>query len=266
MQEAAQQHDSELRMLDEREKKLLARNYAFLSDVAGYTSPMYGWAGGYLAQKAKQVERILEQMDRLYMTTYTRHGHLNSEHFFAQRRALFSQLDQAVNGMVRREIFGGLGAGASIKRQLGISTKATVHQWKASGRVSSVDGMKGNYQALLSASKAFSRLGYVAIGLDVIGGVANVAEVCAAGPDTDPCSKAKFAETGRVVGSIGGGMLGGSAAVYGTCNLLFALETAGTSLLWCAVVAGAAGSYAGSRYGGDLGQATGQVIYKVGAK
>lgn len=96
--------------------------------------------------------------------------------------------------------------------------------------------------------------------------MANIAEACTSSPDSQRCNKTKFAETGRVAGSVGGGMLGGSAAAYATCNLLFGLETAGTSLLWCAVVAGAAGSYAGSTYGGDLGEATGQVIYEVNAR
>ncbi len=266
MQEAVRVHESELRAMSEQEKKVLAKNYAFLSDVASYTSPMYGWANGYFSQKTKLVENLLDQMDRLYQSSYRTHGHLNSNHFFAQRRALFTQLDQAVNGMVRRELFGSSAAATGVKRQLGLSSKSVLHQWKASGQVTPVDQLRKNYQALVRTSKTFSRLGYVAIGVEVFGGVANIAEVCTSNPDSARCSKIKFTETGKVAGSIGGGMLTGSAAAYATCNLLFGLETAGTSLLWCAVVVGAAASYGGSKYGGDLGEATGQVIYEVSAQ
>lgn len=263
MQEAVRIHESELRAMSEREKQVLARNYAFLSDVANYTSPMYGWANGYFSQKTRLVENLLDQMDRLYQSSYRTHGHLNSAHYFAQRRALYTQLDQAVNGMVRRELFGRSAGTQGIKKQLGISSKAVTHQWKASGQITSVGKLRENYQALIRTSKTFSRLGYVAIGVDVLGGIANIAEVCTSMPDSASCSKVKFTETGKVAGSIGGGMLAGSATAYATCNVLFGLETAGTSLLWCAVVAGAVGSYGGSKYGGDLGQATGQTIYEV---
>jgi len=266
MQEAVRIHEAELRALNEREKRILARNYAFLSDVASYTSPMYGWADGYFKQKTKLVERLLDQMDRLYQSSYKAHGHLKSEHFFAQRRALYAQLDQAVNGMVRREIFGAQSGASNIKNQLGISSKAITHQWKGDGRPGSIGELQKNYQAIARASKAFSRLGYIAIGVEVMGGMANIAEVCTSSPGSESCTRTKFTETGRVTGSVGGGMLGGTAAAYATCNLLFGLETAGTSLLWCAVVAGAAGSYAGSSYGGDLGEATGQVLYKVNTR
>lgn len=266
MQETVRIHESELLALTEREKRILAKNYAFLSDVAGYSSPMYGWANGYFAQKTKLVERILDQMDRLYQSSYRTHGHLKSDYFFAQRRALFSQLDQAVNGMVRRELFGSSAKVSKIKRQLGISSKAVAHQWNMNGQISSVGQLQKNYQTLIKVSKTFSRLGYVAIGVEVMGGVANIAEVCTSLPGSADCAKTKFTETGKVTGSIGGGMLGGSAAAYGTCNLLFGLESAGTSLLWCAVVAGAVGAYGGSKYGGKLGETTGRVIYEVNAR
>jgi len=266
MQEAARVHDLELQALTDREKRMLARNYAFLSDAVSYTSTMYGWTNGYFKQKTELVKRILEQLDRLYVTSYQRHGHLRSDNFFAQRRALFSQLDQVVNGMVRKELFGASSSSAGIKRQFGLSSKATVHQWSSSGNAKSVSDLSGRYERLSSASKAFSRLGYVAIGLEVTGGVANIARACAEKPGSDSCTKMKYTETGRVVGSVSGGMLGGTAAAYGTCNLLFGLETAGTSLLWCAVVAGAAGSYGGSKLGGEFMESTGEVLYEARVK
>lgn len=128
MQEAVRVHESELKALNERERRILAKNYAFLNDVASYTSPMYGWADGYFKQKTRLVENLLQQMDRLHQSSFRAHGHLKSDQFFAQRRALYAQLDQAVNGMVRRELFGSPASASAIKRQLGLSSKSIAHQ------------------------------------------------------------------------------------------------------------------------------------------
>lgn len=72
-----------------------------------------------------------------------------------------------------------------------------------------------------------------------------------------------YAETGRVIASIGGGVLGSSATVYGVCNLLFGFESAGTSLLWRTIVAGDAGAYGGSKVVGDFMESSGEVLYEV---
>ncbi|WP_153039233.1 hypothetical protein [Microbulbifer sp. Q7] len=262
MQEAVRVHESELRAMSEQEKKVLAKNYAFLSDVASYTSPMYGWANGYFSQKTKLVENLLDQMDRLYQSSYRTHGHLNSNHFFAQRRALFTQLDQAVNGMVRRELFGSSAAAVGVKRQLGISSKATVHQWKSQVEPGRIPELSGRYVQLRAAAKNFARLGYIAIGLEVVGGYANIQRVCTQASGSVLCAKTKYTESLKVGGSVVGGVAGGGLAAYGTCNLLFGLETAGTSLLWCGLLVGAAGSYVGSKSLGKGGEVLGEFVYE----
>ena len=73
----------------------------------------------------------------------------------------------------------------------------------------------------------------------------------------------KYTEGGRLVGSIGGGALGGFSGVYITCNMIFGLETAGTSLLWCGLVAGAAGAYTGANMFSKGGEKTGVLVYEV---
>ncbi|MBB5212109.1 hypothetical protein [Microbulbifer hydrolyticus] len=261
MQEAVRIHEAELRALNEREKRALARNYAFLSYVASYMSPMYGWVNGYFSQKTKMVEKLLDQMDRLYQSSYKTHGHLNSHHFFAQRRALFAQLDQAVNGMVRRELFGSSASALGIKRQLGISSKATLHQWKNQVVPSGIPELSGRYAQLRNAAKNFARLGYVAIGLEVLGGYVNIQKVCTQGSNSERCVKTRYSESFKAGGSVVGGVAGGGLAAYGTCNLLFGLETAGTSLLWCGLVVGAAGSYVGSKSLGKGGEVLGEFAY-----
>ncbi|MCP4489348.1 MAG: hypothetical protein GY820_18865 [Gammaproteobacteria bacterium] len=44
--------------------------------------------------------------------------------------------------------------------------------------------------------------------------------------------------------------------------MLFGLETVGTSLLWCGIVAGAAGGYFGGRHGGQVMGYIGENIYE----
>ena len=55
----------------------------------------------------------------------------------------------------------------------------------------------------------------------------------------------------------------GRFAAYGLCNLAFGIQSAGTSLLWCGIIAGAAGGYFGGQYFGDKGKGVGKVIYEL---
>lgn len=265
MQAAARTIDAELAVMTEQERKALARNYALLSNVATYASPMYGWANNYFAQRADQVKRVLEQIDNLYVSTYRDHGHLRTDHFFSQRKTLLFQLDQAMNGMLKRELFGVPDSSLSLKFQLGISSKSTVHQWKMQGYTDGIKGFETNYHNLKRTAKIFTRLGYVAIGLDVVGGVANVQKACAFEPKSTHCMRARFVEPGKVTGGILGGWAGGFVG-YSACNLLFGVESLGSSLLWCGIVAGGAGGYGGAKIGSGLGERVSSEIYEVYAQ
>lgn len=262
MQAVARQVDVELAAMAENERKALARNYALLSNVATYTSPMYGWVNNYFARRADHVKRILEQIDHLHGASYQAHGKLPTDHFFSQRKLLFFQLDQAMNGLLKRELFGNPESAGSLKRQLGISSKATVHQWKVQGYVDGIKGFENNYQNLKRTAKVFNRFGYVAIGLDIIGGAANIRKACAFEPESDRCMRARFVEPGKVSGSILGGMVGGFVG-YSACNLLFGVETLGSSILWCGIALGGVGGYSGSKIGGDAGEWSASKIYEV---
>ena len=262
MQAAARSIDAELSAMAEQERKVLARNYALLSNVATYSSPMYGWANNYFAQRAGQVKRLLEQIDSLYISTYRNHGHLGTENFFSQRKLLLFQLDQAMNGMLKRELLGISESSVSLKSQLGISSKSTIHQWKTQGYTDGIKGFESNYQNLKRTAKIFSRLGYVAIGLDVVGGVANVQKACAFEPDSAHCLKARFVEPGKVAGGILGGWAGGFVG-YSACNLIFGVETLGSSLLWCGIMVGGVGGYGGAKIGSGIGESVSSQVYEV---
>ncbi|MGI9282091.1 MAG: hypothetical protein ACR2PX_21015 [Endozoicomonas sp.] len=99
--------------------------------------------------------------------------------------------------------------------------------------------------------------------LDVAGGVSNIHKACSTNSNEEMCSRAKIVEPMKVSGSIAGGMLGGTAASYVTCSLVFGLPSGGSSFLWCAVAAGAAGGYAGSKVGGKATENFGNFVYEV---
>jgi len=52
-------------------------------------------------------------------------------------------------------------------------------------------------------------------------------------------------------------------AGYLTCTVVFSLPTGGTSAVWCAIVAGAAGGYVGGNVLGNRGQIIGEGIYET---
>lgn len=261
MMEAAAKVDEELAGASEKERRTLARHYAFLSDAANYSGTLYGWTNVYFDQKKKHVERILKNIEQLYVETYNRTGSLNSNGFFTKRRALFLQLDQTVNGMMEQKMFGQDVSASRLRAELGLSSKAAVHQWKKQGGAASVPEFATNYHRLAQTAKTFSRLGYVAIALDVGSSATKIHAACTAKPGSAECSKTKFAETGRAVGSVGGGAVAGSVAAWGLCSLVFGLPSGGTSFLWCSIVAGASGGYAGAQVGGKKGEQLGTVIY-----
>lgn len=262
MMEAAAKVDEELAGASEKERRTLARHYAFLSDAANYSGTLYGWTNVYFDQKKKHVERILKNIEQLYVETYNRTGSLNSNGFFTKRRALFLQLDQTVNGMMEKKMFGQDVSASRLRAELGLSSKAAVHQWKKQGGAASVPEFATNYHRLAQTAKTFSRLGYVAIALDVGSSATKIHAACTAKPGSAECSKTKYAETGRALGSVGGGAAAGALASWGVCTLVFGLPSAGSSFLWCAIAVGGAGGYAGSQVLGKAGGAVGETIYE----
>lgn len=110
-------------------------------------------------------------------------------------------------------------------------------------------------------SRNLKRVGYVGIALTGFDAVANIQKACTVS-DTATCSKAKFTQTGKAAGSIGGGVFGGAAATWATCSIVFGLPTGGTSFFWCSIVAGAGGGYVGGKYGGKYVGEYGEELYK----
>ncbi|MBL1261927.1 MAG: hypothetical protein COB33_015570 [Thiotrichaceae bacterium] len=186
------------------------------------------------------------------LTSYTRYG----KHVIA----VTSIQDKLILGNAR---MGFTVNQTNIKNSLGLSTKSMLHQWKQQpGRVVSIPGFERNYKNVARLSRTLRGAGVVGIALDVGQSGLKIHEACTVGADQS-CGKASESEGGRLVGSVGGGVGGGVLGPYVACSLVFGIQTAGTSLLWCGIVAGVAGGYFGGKYGGVGGEMAGDTLYEA---
>lgn len=263
MMEAAKLVDQRLAELTANDKRILAENYQLLNSISSIGGTGYGTMLTYFSHHVKNIEEILKQIEQLYVKTYNSTSHLKSSQFHQQRKLLFMRLDMTMKTFVGEARAGFTYNYANIKSDLGLSTRSIVHQWKSQpGNVTSIEGFSKNYDKVAKLSKTLRGAGYVGIALDVGRSGVKIHEACTIGTDTQ-CAKTSFKEGGRLTGSVVGGGTGGFLTSYLTCNFLFGIETAGTSLLWCGIVAGAAGGYAGGKYAGSAGEWTGETLYEV---
>jgi len=263
MMDAAALVDQRIAELTAEDKRILAENYQLLNNITSVGGAGYGATLTYFSHHVKNIEGILKQIEQLYVKTYNSTSHLKSSHFHLQRKQLFMRLDMTMKSFVGEARAGFNYNYAGIKNGLGLSTKSIVHQWKNQpGNVTNIEGFSKNYDKVAKLSKTLKGAGYAGIALDVGQSGVKIHEACTIGTNKE-CTKSKFKEGGRITGSVGGGIAGGALASYVTCNLLFGLETAGTSLLWCGIVAGVAGGYAGGNLTGSVTGDIGEAIYET---
>lgn len=254
--------DLTLLKLSNSEKQLLVNRYEFFSNVASYNGLLIGVSNTAWKAHTAQVTSILKDIERTYVTSYKSSGNLNNRNFFTQRKIQFARLDAALSRFGQPSLGGKLVTG-DIRSNLGLSSKSIIHQWnKQPANATTVPNFHKNYAAVAEMSRNLKRVGYLGIMLTGVDAVSNIQKACTVGDDAQ-CSKSKYTQTGKAVGSIGGGALGGAVATWATCSIVFGLPTSGTSFFWCAVVAGAGGGYAGGKYGGEYGESKGEVLYKA---
>jgi len=261
--EAALLVDQKLATLSAEERRIMAEHYQLLNNIASYGGVGYGVTLTYFSHHVKNVEGILRQISDLYVKTYNSRGDLYSKKFFQHRRILFARLDTTLQSFVGHTRLGYSMDFLKMKNNLGLSSKSILHQWKSQpGPVVNVPGFEKNLGKAAGLSRTLRGAGYVGIALDVGQSSIKIHEACTVGTDQQ-CTKTSFKEGGRLTGSVLGGGFGGLLATYGTCNLLFGLESFGTSLFWCGIVAGAAGGYVGGKYGGEGGNSVGERLYET---
>ncbi|WP_261858284.1 hypothetical protein [Photobacterium sanguinicancri] len=209
-----------------------------------------------------QVKLVLKDIEKTYISSYTRNGNLNNRTFFSKRNVQFQRLNIALNKFGQPTISDNLLAG-DIKKNLGLSSKSIVHRWgKQQGKITAIPEFSKNYAAVAKMSRNLKRVGYVGIALTGIDAAATIKRSCTL-KNEEQCTKAKYSQLGKASVSIAGGTGGGMLATWGLCTLAFGLPSGGTSAFWCAVVAGGTGGYLGGKYGGLTGEYLGTEIYKT---
>lgn len=229
-------------------------NYDLLQSLLANGSIGIGSATSAWGRHLDEVAQTLEAIERLHQRL--KGSGLDRNEFARQRQGLFRQLDAQLQGAAR---FGtGLRGNQSLKKVLGISTKSFLHKGEIAGYAQRVGDVA-------QVSKWLGKGTYVGLALDVGSAGLEIKEACVTGREAQ-CRRAKYVETGRLVGAVAGAAVGGK---YGAviarraCNMVLGISMKGNGALACGVIGGAAGGYAIGNEGGDYGALLGGKILEV---
>lgn len=236
------------------------RNYDLIQSLLAYGSIGVGSATSAWSRHLNQVAQTLEEIERLHRRL--KDGGLNRDTFIRQRQVLFGLLDTQLQGAAR---FGsGLQRNQPFKRALGISTKSYLHQGEIAGYAQRV-------RAIAQLSKWLQQGTYVGLALDVGVTGLEIKESCVTGREA-LCLRAKYVETGRLVGGVAGaaalGKLGANVA-RGACSIIFGVSMKASGELVCGIIGSAGGGYIGGKefgnggafLGGKIIEADGDMIF-----
>ena len=229
-------------------------NYDLLQSFMANASIGVGSATSAWARHLDEVAQTLEETARLHQRL--KDGGLDRAAFVQHRQALFRRLEVQLQGAAR---FGtGLQGNESLKKVLGLSTKSYLHKGE-------IAGYAMRMREIAQMSKWLGKGTYVGLALD--GGVAGleIKEACVEGREAQ-CRRAKYVETGKLVGGVGGAYGGGKAGAKIArlgCKVFLGVVAKGNGDLACAVIGGAAGGFAVGNVVGDFGAFLGGQIEEI---
>ncbi|NMZ18715.1 hypothetical protein HBO08_16940 [Pseudomonas rhodesiae] len=234
--------------------KALIGNYDLLQSFMTYSSIGIGSATAAWARHLNDVAQTLEEIEQLHQRL--KDGALDRDAFIQQRQTLFRRLDLQLQGAAR---FGtGLQGHESLKKVLGISTKSYLHKGEIAGYAQRI-------RETAQMSKWLGKGTYLGVALDV--GVAGleIKEACVTGREAQ-CRRAKYVETGRLVGAVSGAGVGGkygAAFARRACDMVLGVSLKGNARLACAIIGGAGAGYVGGSEVGDFGGFVGGKIMEI---
>ncbi|CRL96649.1 hypothetical protein [Pseudomonas sp. 8 R 14] len=232
----------------------LIGNYDLLQSFMAYGSIGIGSATSAWSRHLNEVAQTLEDIEGLHQRL--KDGALDRDGFIKQRQALFRRLDLQLQGAAR---FGtGLQGNESLKKVLGISTKSYLHKGE-------IAGYARRMREIAQMSKWLGNGTFIGIALDVGVTGLEIKEACVTGREAQ-CRRAKYVETGRLVGAVSGAAWGGHVAAKlarRACHVFLGISMKSQGALACAVIGGAGGGYVGGDKLGDQGAFLGGRILEV---
>ena len=234
--------------------KAVIDNYDLLQSFLAYGSIGVGSATSAWARHLDEVAHTLEEVERMHQQF--KGGGLDRQAFIQQRQALFRRLELQLQGAAR---FGtGLRGNESLKKVLGISTRSYLHKGE-------IAGYAKRMREIAQMSKWLGKGTYVGLALDVGVTGLEIKEACVTGREAQ-CRRAKYVETGRLVGGVTGAAAAAALGVKLTnraCPILLGVATGGRGALACAIIGGTAGGIAGGNAGGSGGAFLGGKIMEI---
>jgi uncharacterized Zn-binding protein involved in type VI secretion len=260
--EAADIANSALESLSPEEANFMMRYREEISTFMGYGSTSIGIGEVVFARHLKEMETLLEAIEALHQRSFARYGHLSSPEFFVERKRLFKQFDEHLNGFTRKGT--GFPDHPRLKSALGISNRSLVHHWTQAGGPGPIPGYTTHLRGISRAAKVIKTGGW--IGTAIGGGASylKVREVCAAG-EIQACKRVRYTETGSFAGGVAAGAAtaAGLSVGAGKACVAMGLATGGYGLLACGILAVGAASYGAGKLGELGGEFTGELLYEA---
>ncbi|WP_241618530.1 hypothetical protein [Rosenbergiella epipactidis] len=154
-------------------------NYATLSNFFSIASQGTGIAGTAGEVYFSKINKILNQIDQLYKSTYTGNAALGGEAYYLRRGVLFSELDTLLKSSFLRQTLD-LPQDKKIKSALRLSSKSIVHHWKKSG-ITEIPGYVTHLKNASKVVKLMRNIGYVGIAFSAMNSANEIHRACSVG-------------------------------------------------------------------------------------
>ncbi|MHB0852770.1 hypothetical protein [Stutzerimonas nitrititolerans] len=251
-----------LEPLSEAEADFMARHQAEIALMLGGAGASLGLGTDVLKKGLMQVGETLRDIEYLHRREFVAHGPLQSSQFFTGRQQLYRQLDSQLKATLLGKQLG-LGNHATLRRDLGISTRSLVHHWSKGGAPGQIPGYATHMDEVAKAAKYLKYGGHIGIALTGTASSMKVQEVCRAG-ETEACEKIRYTEAGSLVGGVGGGTLAAGlvSPVAGSICVAIGIGSGGLGGGVCGLIVVGGASFAGAAGGAAGGEWMGEFIYE----
>lgn len=159
---AARHLDEELKKMTDREREILARHYALLSNMAAYRTARFGWAMTRFDQHKKNLELQIDKLNAL-LNAPDEH----EEDLLRRRKQLITQIHQSVCGMLSSRLFNQGSKVAALKAEAGVLRGADLYQWTTQvGPAKTIASFKAHLHHIIRSVKSFAHSGSLSLALD----------------------------------------------------------------------------------------------------